>query len=116
MCLRRCNRQPDCLVIVFRNTNAFRIGSDGVFSIRTGSFRYNALLTRSNADKGEPATLIGICAARSEAIVARLWIGSNTNPRSDHRLVILGAMALAGGALIIGGAVYLSYKPESSSP
>jgi drug/metabolite transporter (DMT)-like permease len=28
----------------------------------------------------------------------------------------LGIMALAGGALIIGGAVYLSYKPESSSP
>jgi drug/metabolite transporter (DMT)-like permease len=27
----------------------------------------------------------------------------------------LGTMALAGGALIIGGAVYLSYKPESSS-
>jgi drug/metabolite transporter (DMT)-like permease len=28
----------------------------------------------------------------------------------------LGVMALAGGALIIGGAVYFSYKPESSSP
>jgi len=27
----------------------------------------------------------------------------------------LGRMALAGGALIIGGAVYFSYKPESSS-
>ena len=28
----------------------------------------------------------------------------------------LGPMALAGGALIIGGAVYFSYKSESSSP
>lgn len=28
---------------------------------------------------------------------------------------VLGKMALAGGALIIGGAVYFSYKPESSS-
>jgi len=28
----------------------------------------------------------------------------------------LGSMALAGGALIIGGAVYFSYKPESSRP
>jgi len=28
----------------------------------------------------------------------------------------LGIMALAGGALIIGGAVYFRYKPESSSP
>jgi drug/metabolite transporter (DMT)-like permease len=28
----------------------------------------------------------------------------------------LGPMALAGGALIIGGAVYFSYKPESGSP
>jgi drug/metabolite transporter (DMT)-like permease len=28
---------------------------------------------------------------------------------------VLGRMALAGGALIIGGAVYFSYKPESSS-
>jgi drug/metabolite transporter (DMT)-like permease len=27
----------------------------------------------------------------------------------------LGTMAIAGGALIIGGAVYFSYKPESSS-
>jgi drug/metabolite transporter (DMT)-like permease len=27
----------------------------------------------------------------------------------------LGTMALAGGALIIGGAIYFSYKPESSS-
>jgi drug/metabolite transporter (DMT)-like permease len=28
----------------------------------------------------------------------------------------LGITALAGGVLIIGGAVYFSYKPESSSP
>jgi drug/metabolite transporter (DMT)-like permease len=28
---------------------------------------------------------------------------------------VLGRMALAGGALIIGGAVYFSYKPKSSS-
>ena len=28
----------------------------------------------------------------------------------------LGPMALAGGALIIGGAVYFSYRSESSSP
>ncbi|MFZ0860283.1 MAG: EamA family transporter [Candidatus Sulfotelmatobacter sp.] len=28
---------------------------------------------------------------------------------------VLGRMALAGGALIIGGALYFSYKPESSS-
>jgi drug/metabolite transporter (DMT)-like permease len=28
---------------------------------------------------------------------------------------VLGRMALAGGALIIGGAVYFSYKPESAS-
>ncbi len=28
----------------------------------------------------------------------------------------LGIMALAGGAVIIGGAVYFSYKPEGSSP
>ncbi len=28
---------------------------------------------------------------------------------------VLGRMALVGGALIIGGAVYFSYKPESSS-
>lgn len=28
---------------------------------------------------------------------------------------VLGKMALAGGALIIGGAVYFSYKPESSN-
>jgi drug/metabolite transporter (DMT)-like permease len=28
---------------------------------------------------------------------------------------VLGKMAIAGGALIIGGAVYFSYKPESSS-
>jgi len=28
----------------------------------------------------------------------------------------LGAMALSGGALIIGGAVYFSYKPESDKP
>ena len=28
----------------------------------------------------------------------------------------LGAMALSGGALIIGGAVYFSYKPESGKP
>jgi hypothetical protein len=27
----------------------------------------------------------------------------------------LGTMALAGGALIIGGAIYFSYKPEGSS-
>jgi hypothetical protein len=25
-------------------------------------------------------------------------------------------MAVAGGALIVGGAVYFSYKPESGSP
>lgn len=29
---------------------------------------------------------------------------------------VLGWMALGGGVLIIGGAVYFSYKPESSSP
>ena len=28
----------------------------------------------------------------------------------------LGTMGVAGGALIVGGAVYFSYKPESSSP
>jgi drug/metabolite transporter (DMT)-like permease len=28
---------------------------------------------------------------------------------------VLGGMALAGGALIIGGAIYFSYKPESSN-
>jgi drug/metabolite transporter (DMT)-like permease len=28
----------------------------------------------------------------------------------------LGTMAVAGGALIVGGAVYFSYKPESSRP
>jgi drug/metabolite transporter (DMT)-like permease len=28
----------------------------------------------------------------------------------------LGIMALAGGTLIVIGAVYFSYKPESSSP
>jgi drug/metabolite transporter (DMT)-like permease len=28
----------------------------------------------------------------------------------------LGIMALAGGAVIIGGAVYFSYKPEGSRP
>jgi drug/metabolite transporter (DMT)-like permease len=28
----------------------------------------------------------------------------------------LGPKVLAGGALIVGGAVYFSYKPESSSP
>jgi len=28
---------------------------------------------------------------------------------------VLGMMAVAGGVLIIGGAVYFSYKPESSS-
>jgi len=27
----------------------------------------------------------------------------------------LGTLALAGGALIIGGAVHFSYKPESNS-
>ena len=27
---------------------------------------------------------------------------------------VLGRMALAGGALIIGGAVYFSYKPEET--
>lgn len=28
---------------------------------------------------------------------------------------VLGKMAIAGGAMIIGGAVYFSYKPESST-
>jgi drug/metabolite transporter (DMT)-like permease len=28
---------------------------------------------------------------------------------------VLGITALAGGALIIGGAVYFSYKPEKSA-
>jgi drug/metabolite transporter (DMT)-like permease len=28
---------------------------------------------------------------------------------------VLGKMALAGGALIIGGAIYFSYKPEAVS-
>jgi drug/metabolite transporter (DMT)-like permease len=28
---------------------------------------------------------------------------------------VLGRMALAGGALIIGGAMYVSYKPETNA-
>src|SRR6267143_2101264 len=49
--LWRCNRQLDCLVVTFCETDAFGVGSDNGSSIWTGSFRDHTVLTRSNADK-----------------------------------------------------------------
>ena len=93
--------------------------ASGLFSVHYSSRAWGAVAEQGLLATAAPAVLRnwglkGVPESQAGILInLETLVGATLGVSVLHE--ILGRMALAGGALILGGAVYLSYRPESGS-